>query len=609
MLRADPTDRAQDERVHSSAQLWGINPTPISVHLRVTPNDYAQCATRIGLAQGPHALKRATLFSVLLCACVGDIAAPGNIDNIIGGGGGPGGETNPCTADVVVGSMPIRRLSHEEYAYSLSDTFTDLTLAPTVTTAAQGFAPDPQSLGFNNSSAFLTVSSNLAQQYMDAAETISAQAVQNLSALLPCSPTNNESGCADRFIQVFGRKMFRRAIAADEAARYRAVYDGARTAGYDFATGIQFVVFAFLNSPNFLYRMEFDTPGSTGTRAVTGTELASRLSYLLWHSVPDEELLTTAEMGQLRTKDQVLAQARRMLSDPKARRVYSFFQQWLGLQNLPNMQRDPTEFPNLDPNLPSLLDGEARAFVEGVMFDGDSKFQTLLTAQYTYANQKLATHYGFSGISGSTWQKVDFATPRRGGLFMLGGTLAVHDKSTRTSIVRRGLEIRTQVMCQIVPAPPPNVPALGTVDPTATQAERLAQHRTDPNCASCHTRLDPLGQTFEAIDAVGRDRTVDEGGHPVVTTGAISESINGGVDGPVADGYEMMQKLAGSEDAQDCMATQLYRFAAGRKEETGDACSRFTLRAGFKSSGGDLKGLLLGLTQTDDFMNRQVTPP
>jgi hypothetical protein len=111
------------------------------------------------------------------------------------------------------------------------------------------------------------------------------------------------------------------------------------------------------------------------------------------------------------------------------------------------------------------------------------------------------------------------------------------------------------------------------------------------------------------LDAVGRDRTGDEGGHPVVTTGAISESLSGAVDGPVADGYELMKKLASSEDAQDCVATQLYRFAAGRKEEDADACSRYTLRTQFKASGGDLKGLLVGLTQTDDFLNRQVTPP
>jgi hypothetical protein len=164
-------------------------------------------------------------------------------------------------------------------------------------------------------------------------------------------------------------------------------------------------------------------------------------------------------------------------------------------------------------------------------------------------------------------------------------------------------------MCQIVPAPPPNVPALGQIDTNVTQAQLLDEHAANPACASCHTRVDHLGSTFEAIDAVGRDRTVDEGGHPVETAGAITESLNGAIDGPVADGYEMMKKFSTSEDARDCVSLQLYRFAAGRKEEDADACSRYTLQSQFKTSGGDLKGLLVGLTQTDDFLNRQVTPP
>jgi hypothetical protein len=562
-------------------------------------------------------VRRILLLCVSLCACVGQIDG-GSIVSVGGtggsggaGGSGAGGEVNPCTSTITVGTSPIRRLSHEEYAYSLGDTFGDSALAATITTAAQSFAPDPQSLGFNNSSAFLVVSSNLAQQYMDAAETVSAQAVQNLSALVGCTytPASAESACADHFIQTFGRKAFRRAVATDEAVRYRKVYDDARTGGYDFPTAIQFVLFSFMNSPNFLYRIELDAPGSTGTRPLSGLELASRLSYFLWHSTPDETLLSAAEQGQLNDKAHVLAQASRMLADPKAKRIYSFFQQWLSLNLLSTQQRDATEFPGLDPKWTQLMDGEAQAFINGVLFDGDGKLGTLFTAPYTYVNQELATHYGFSGVTGATFQKVNFPTQHRGGLFMLGPTLAVHDKSTRTSIVRRGVEIRTQVMCQIVPAPPPNVPALGMVDQNVTQAQLLDEHANNPACASCHTRVDHLGQTFEAIDAVGRDRTVDEGGHPVTTSGAITESLNGAVDGPVADGYEMMQKLATSEDAQSCVSLQLYRFEAGRKEETGDACSRYNLRQAFKSSGGDLKGLLTNLTQTDDFMNRQVTPP
>ncbi len=574
--------------------------------------DHVHCVGRTRVADFFAVMRPVLLACVALCACTAQIDQPIN-STMVGGPTGPGAEPDPCTQGVIVGSAPLRRLSHEEYGYSLSDIYAQDALTTIIDTQEAALSPDPQSLGFDNSSAFLVVSSTLAQNYMDAAEAVSAQAVTDLTKILPCTytPATAESACIDQFIQTFGRRMFRRAIATDEAARYRAAYDGARSAGYDFPTGVQFVLFAFMNSPNFLYRIELDAPGSTGTRPLSGLELAARLSYTLWHSTPDETLLAAAEGGQLSTKAQVAAQASRMVADNKVRRAYSFFNQWLQLQPLTELlqQRDPTAFPNLDPMLPTLFDGETQAFVNGVVFDGDSTVKSLLTAPFTYVNAELATHYGLTGVTGTDYVKTAQKNDRRGGLFMLGGVLAVHDKSTRTSIVRRGLTVRTQVMCQIVPAPPPNIPALGEVDANTTQAQLLAEHRTNPACASCHDRMDPLGSAFEAIDGVGRDRTVDEGGHPVVTTGAISGSENGLIDGNVTDAMDMMTKFASSTDAQDCIATQLYRFAAGREEETADACSRYQLRQGFQTSGGNIKALLTGLTATDDFFNRQVTPP
>jgi hypothetical protein len=296
-----------------------------------------------------------------------------------------------------------------------------------------------------------------------------------------------------------------------------------------------------------------------------------------------------------------------MVDDPKARRLVGFFEQWLGWENLDTIVRDPTTFPSMPASLGSLMRTEATTFVENTVFDGDGKFSSLLTGQFTFVNGTLAQHYGMSGVTGSTFQRV--TTTGRGGFFTLGGNLAVHDLNSRTSIVHRGLAVRTLVMCQIIAAPPPNIPALGPIDSNATQAQRLAQHRTDPNCAGCHNLMDPLGSPFESFDAVGRPRTVDEAGHPIVTTGELTRSKNLELNGPVADANGLMAKLSASSEVRDCFATQLYRFSMGRQETAADACSTYTMRKQFEASGGSVKGLIMALTQLDDFDHRQVAVP
>ena len=527
------------------------------------------------------------------------------------GGGGTGGgsvvEVNPCeSATLAVGAAPMRRLSHEEYKHTLSDL--QPTWATLVATRASRFTQDSESLGFKNGAVFLDVKPVLAGEYMDAAEALAAQAVSgtNLTSLLPCNPTGNEAPCAEQFIRAFGRKLYRHALSTEEVVRYQQVYADARAGGWDFRTGIEWVVFAFLSSPGFLYRIELDPPGSSGVRALAGIELASRLSYLLWQSAPDETLLAAAEAGQLSTRADLEQHARRMIDDPKARRMVTFFDQWLKWEKLDTMSRSATVFPGLPAGLGPLLHTEARTFTERAVFDGDAKLSSLLTGQFTFVNQTLAQHYGIPGVTGAQFQRVTLTG--RGGMMMLGGTLATSDLDTRTSIVHRGVAMRTQLMCQVVAAPPPNIPALGPIDASLTQAQRLAQHREDPGCAACHDSIDPLGTPFEAFDAVGRGRVTDEAGNPVDTRGQLTRSRDTALNGPVADANELVSKFAQSNEVRDCFATQLYRFSMGRKEETADACSTYTMKKRFADSGGDVKALLLSLTQVDDFDHRQVQP-
>lgn len=506
-----------------------------------------------------------------------------------------------CTETPTVGLAPLRRLSHVEYQYALVDLIGDAALARQAT---QDFVPDPVSLGFSNSARFLDVKPVMLQSYQAAAELVASEAVKNLAALVPCNPSGGEA-CARTFIEDFVGRAYRRALTTEEVDRYLTVFrTGAM--GATFATGIEWVVGTALQAPNFLYRPEVEGD-LTQTQALAPYELASRLSFLLWQSIPDQALLDAARTGQLTTRQDVEREARRMLADPKAERIFTFFEQWLDVDELPGLRRDPTAFPGLPANLPDLLREEARQVVAHSVLEGGS-LEDLLTGEYSYVNGPLAQHYGVPGVTGDAFQRITWSSGKRGGFFMSSGALVSHDKQTRTSIVNRGLRVRTLLLCQNIPAPPNNVPLnLGPIDGTASQGDRLAQHRTDAACAGCHNLLDPLGEPFEHIDAVGRERTVDEGGRAVKTAGTITATQ--AVDGPVTDGLDLVKKLAGSDEVRACVVTQAFRFGAGREESEADLCScQRTLQA-FKDANWNVKELFVAMTQTDDFLMRPAVTP
>lgn len=517
-------------------------------------------------------------------------------------GSGSGSEGLDCEAPSP-GAAPIRRLSHTEYRYSIED----LLAAPTVAaTAAGSLTADPVSLGFSNSATLLDVKPVLGSEYMTAAEGVAESVTADLGTLLPCDPAiDGEVPCVTEFVQSFGRRAYRRPLTAEEVGRYVAGFQTLR-AQYDLRTGVEFVVSTFLQSPNFLYRPEPNDGAVGPVRAVTGYELASRLSYLLWHSVPDEELLAAAAEGRLVTREDVEREARRMLEDPRGRRVVNFFEEWLDVDKMGQYARDPDAFPGVASDaLPALFKQETRRFVEHVVFEGDRRLETLLAADFTFANAELAAHYELpESPSGTDFIKVALPAGRRG-VWMQGGPLTSHDKQYRTSIVNRGLRVRTALLCQNIPAPPDNVDlTLGPIDQNASQADRLAEHRTNPSCAGCHQLLDPVGQIFENVDAVGRLRVTDEGGRPVTTAGELTSTDD--VDGPVSGGDALMTRLAQSEQVRQCFATQLFRYTHGREEKIEDACSQNQAYDRFVQSGHDVRELFVGVVLSDDFLFRPV---
>jgi hypothetical protein len=362
-----------------------------------------------------------------------------------------------------------------------------------------------------------------------------------------------------------------------------------------------------LLSPQFLYRVERGAaiPNANYLR-ITGFELASRLSYLLWGSMPDDKLLAAAEGGSLKTAADALAQAKRMLDDPRAARMVSRFNdQWLRLEEIAGLEKESMVYTTFKPELRAALHDEAQALFDEVIWKGDGKLETLLTAPFTFMNGPLATFYGAKGITGDALQKVTLDPKQRAGLLTQGGflgVLGVNDGGL-TSLVYRGVFVRERLLCTPVADPPPNAADMQPMfDPATTTARKWSEDRQKiALCGACHASFDPIGLGFENFDGVGLYRTMDHG-QPVDARGALIGADNAG---PFTGVPELAGKLAASKDVHDCMATQLFRYGYGREEvEPRDSCTLGRLKAVANTTGGSWKDLLLALTQTDAFLLR-----
>jgi hypothetical protein len=553
-------------------------------------------------------MKNRSLTTIVLAGLAGlGLACPGSLGESFGDppretleGTPPEQTLDDRCLEPSTGVAPLRRLTNTEYRYTAGDL---LGLPDLAAEVASSFPAETESLGFRNNAAFLDVPLVLAQQYMLAAERLSQAAVADLSGLVPCQGAVDE-GCAADFITQFGLRAFRRPLEPGEIDAYLRLYEKG-SADYGPEKGIEWVLFAMLQSPSFLYRVELPAGDGDPISRISPYETATRLSYLLWHSMPDDALLSAAADGRLSTPEQIEAEARRMLEDPKARRIFHFFEEWLDVHKVNNLARDPGLFPEYGTELAGLLHEETRRFVDHVVFDLDGRLETLLTAPFTFVNRRLAEHYGFEGPEGESFEKVYLDVAERAGLFTQGAVLAVHDMPTRTSIVRRGLKMRIDLLCHTVGAPPDDVALdLPPIDGSMSQAEMLAIHRETQSCAACHDLIDPLGVPFESFDALGRWRTEDEGGLPVFTESELTATRD--ADGPVAGPVEMIHRLARSNTVRDCVTTQMFRYAYGRGETAADSCAQAQLRDQF-SRDDDLRELLIALTQTDAFLYRQST--
>jgi hypothetical protein len=421
--------------------------------------------------------------------------------------------------------------------------------------------------------------------------------------------SDEETGCATEILSRMARLAYRRSISQADVQTLLGFFSAGRREGGSFDAGIQFALERMLVDPDFLLRIyrtrTAPEVGQNGTYPLTNTEVASRLSFFLWGSVPDEPLLALAEAGEL-TRPAVLdQQVRRMLADPRASRalVDDFAAQWLNLRRVGEVVVHPDFYPNFDESLLQAFEQETKLFVASTLQE-DRSVHDLLRADYTFVNERLARHYDIPGVYGSRFRRVTLPNPdQRGGLLAHGSILATTSYPDRTSPVLRGKWLLDNIFGVTVPPPPPGVnttfPEIkpGTVPPT--MRERLAQHRNNAVCSSCHSAIDPPGFALEHFDAIGGWRTVDEGGRPVDAAGTL-------VSGAPLNGLSGLRAalLEPPDQFPHTLTEKLLAYAVGRRLEYYD---RPAVRQIVREAAADdyrWSALVLGIVKSPTFLMR-----
>ena len=423
--------------------------------------------------------------------------------------------------------------------------------------------------------------------------------------------TAKEAACARTILSTLARRAYRRPATEADLTTLLKFYADGRADG-DFDAGIQRAMERLLVSPDFLFRAEIDPPGvsaATSSYRISDLELASRLSFFLWSSVPDEELLQVANRGRLRTPAVLDQQVRRMLADPRSEAlVTNFVGQWLQLRNLEAILPSIPLFPDFDDTLRQSMRRETELFFESILRENRSALD-LLTADYTFVNERLALHYGIPNVKGSHFRRVTLSDSRRSGLLGKGSILTVTSRPNRTSPVLRGKWILENLLGTPPPAPPANVPPFperkdGSKAAFVSVRESMAQHRANPTCASCHSMIDPVGFALENFDAVGRWRDVDEAYSPVDASGTLP---SGAKFGDLAAFRSAL--VARPERFMTTLTEKLLTYALGRGLEYYDMPT--VRRMVREAAAEDLKltALISGIAKSDPFVMRKPGAP
>jgi hypothetical protein len=588
------------------------------------------------------AMVLATVGLVPACATGGKHALDLTGDD--GGAGDDGGGVPPpaalgvalfgdaCEAGAPpdVAWSPVRRISRVEYDNMVRDLLSD------TTQPATGFQPEsPMSTGVNfQTNTYAGVSALIAQQYQQAAETLAQTAVSSastLSAIVPCQ--TQDAACAQQFIATFANRAFRGQLDDTESAALLSLYTTVATK-FDFPTGIQAVITAVLESPRFLYVLEFgDGQPSGNVVALSQYEIAGRLALFLWRSVPDAALMNAAAMGNLASAAQVQAQATQMLADPKAKdAIDDFTTQWVELQSTASQGKD-TQFAQWTsrPAIGEELMDETLTNVSQLALSPTGDLTTLLTSPSSYVNKDLATFYANqppnggaalgtgpavtvadTALTGTANQYVSTSIPERAGILTNGSILSTQAHTTLPSSVLRGKLVREDILCDVLQPPPPSVPPAPTSVPEGgTTRSVFAAHETIPGCVTCHQYMDPIGFGFGNFDATGAYQTTDANGlvgtfPPIDATGQVNAMNAGELSASFNGAVDLVTQLAASTQVHECFTLQEFRYALSRIESVNDACSAQQIYQSFSSSSLNIQTLLVAIVASDAFRYRSV---
>jgi hypothetical protein len=426
-----------------------------------------------------------------------------------------------------------------------------------------------------------------------------------------CRPANasEEVGCAKKILTGLARGAYRRPITPADTEPLLSFYQAGRNQAGNFDAGIERALRLILSSPEFVFRFERDpaTLAAGASYRVDDLELASRLSFFLWSSLPDDELLNLAAANKLSDPATLDGQVRRMLADPRAQALATnFAAQWLYLRNLKNFAPDPNEFPDFDDNLRQSMLTETEMFFESVVNE-DHNVLDLLNANYTFVNERLAHHYGIPNIYGPRFRRVTVNDEARRGLLGQGSVLTVTSYATRTSPVLRGKWILTNILGTPPPAPPPNVPALKENNEggkVLSVRERLEEHRKSPACASCHKIMDPLGFSLENFDAIGQWRANSEDGAPIDASGVLLDGSK--VNGPATLRAALMSR---PEVFVSTLTEKLMTYALGRGVDYNDEPAIRAIVARAASDHYHFSDLVAGIVKSAPFRMKIKTAP
>jgi hypothetical protein len=523
------------------------------------------------------------LALAVVAGCVGDI----------GDGGGLGSATAPLCADTPF----VRRLTVAEYASTIA-------AALNVDISAEAVAqvpPDLRTDGFSNTAGSLIVTLDHVEQYELLAQLAVSQV--NVSAfagaLVDCSDLSD--ACAEELIDAFGRIMYRDVPNEDEVAILKTIFIAVADEAETFELAATHVLEAMLQSPRFIYRVENEV-GDGNARRLGGYAMASRLSYLLWGASPDEVLYSAAINDALATDEQVEAQVRRMLDDPRARDTSRrYVRDWLDLDRLDNVQRDAVLFPDWDPQLGRDMKEATLAFWDYLVWEQTRPMADLFDAQITFATPALASHYGLSS-PGADGSYDTSALAERGGLLTQGMMAAVG--GNESSMVSRGLFMLKTFLCGSIGSPPPGVDTTPPdVEPGNTQRVYSEGRVDNPACGGCHSRMEPLAWGLERFDATGLYQLQDSFGNELLEDGIVE--FGDGAPQSYTTTAELGDLLAQSPIVQACLGTKASQFAVGRPVDKDSTltCSVDQVHQQFVESGGTYQDLMVAVALSPMFRN------